>query len=86
MRQSHIIKKDNIYYLNFFLLNYNGSWEGFFSRWSALYGVSDSFADYPYGFVYLFFLSLFFFFSPCFPYLSLSFCFLFFAFLSLLCI
>ena len=25
-----------------------------FFRWSALYGVSDSFADYPYGFVYLF--------------------------------
>ena len=34
-------------------INYNGSWEGFF-RWSALYGVFDSFVCYPYGSVYLF--------------------------------
>ena len=36
-----------------YFLNYNGSWEGFF-KWSAFYGVSDSFVDYPYGSVYLF--------------------------------
>ena len=47
---------NNIYLVKFLSLNYNGSWEGFF-RWSALYGVSDSFVGYPYDSVYL--LSLF---------------------------
>ena len=40
-----------MFLVNFLSLNYNGSWEGFF-RWSALYGVSDSFVGYPYGSVY----------------------------------
>ena len=59
-----------------YFLNYNGSWEGFF-KWSAFYGVSDSFVDYPYGSVYSFFFSHFFFLSLYSLYLSLCFIFLF---------